>query len=347
MKTVAVIGYGGQGDWHCKQILESDVVRLVGVYDVKEERRLLAKDRGIFVYDSSEAVFTDKNVDIVVVATPNDSHEELVVKALESGHHVVCEKPVALSVAEFDRMVEAQQRSGKIFSVHQNRRWDSEFLAMKNVVDSKQLGDAFRIESRVHGSRGVPGDWRKEKKYGGGMILDWGVHLIDQIMNIFPQKIIEINCYNTHITNQEVDDGFRLEILFEDGVSAYVEVGTYNFINLPRFYLQCEQGTCCSADWGADFEVRKLVVWNEKEVVPVKTSSGISKTMAPRNNQSVEESVMKLPQTDVHNFYRNFCDAIDGKVEQAVKNFEVRRVLQVMEAAFKSDELHERMKVEI
>ncbi len=347
MKTVAIIGYGGQGEWHGKQIMNNEVAKLVGVYDIKEECRQLAKNSGIFVYDSNEAIFADKNVDIIVIATPNDNHEELVVKALESGHNVICEKPVALSVAEFDRMVEAEKRTGKRLSVHQNRRWDGEFVTIKSIVDSNELGDAIRIESRVHGSRGVPGDWRNEKKYGGGMILDWGVHLIDQIMNIFPQKIVEVNCYNTHITSKEVDDGFRLEILFEDGVSAYVEVGTYNFINLPRFYLQCEQGTCRSADWGADFELKKLVVWNEKNVVPVKTSSGISKTMAPRNNQSVTEAQVKLPHTDAHDFYRNFCAAIDGKAEQAIKNTEVRRVLQVMEAAFKSDEARERIKVEI
>ena len=95
-KRVAVIGYGGQGAWHCSKILSSDVVELAGTYDIKENRRQAAKDNGVFVYDSNEAIFADSSVDIVVVATPNDVHEDLVVNSLRSGHNVICEKPVAL-----------------------------------------------------------------------------------------------------------------------------------------------------------------------------------------------------------------------------------------------------------
>ena len=90
-KRVAVIGYGGQGAWHCGQVLKSDVVELAGTYDLKEARREAAKANGIFVYESNEAIFADKTVDIIVVATPNDVHEALVVNGLMSGHNVVCE----------------------------------------------------------------------------------------------------------------------------------------------------------------------------------------------------------------------------------------------------------------
>ncbi len=347
MKKIAVIGFGGQGHWHYWQSLKSDVISFVGAYDIDENKRKKAKEEGVFIYESNEAIFADKSIDIIVIATPNDVHEELSVRALETGHHVVCEKPVTLSVESFDRIVKAAEKNGKIFSVHQNRRLDKEFIAIKNIVDSKEYGEPIRIENRVHGSRGVPGDWRKEKKYGGGMIYDWGVHLIDQVLNIFPQKVTEINCVNTHITNAEVDDGFYLDMSFENGFKAHIEVSTYNFIPLPRFYLQLEQATCLIPDWNENVKVNKLTVWNEKEVVPVETSSGITKTMAPRDKQSCEYCEIELPNSDVHNFYRNLCDAIDGKTEQAVKNEEVRRVLRVIEAAFKSDEIAERIKTEI
>ena len=88
MKKVAVIGYGGQGAWHCAQIIKSDVVELAGVYDIKEERRQKAREDGIFVYESNESIFADKSVDIVVVATTNDAHEQLTVCALKNGKNV-------------------------------------------------------------------------------------------------------------------------------------------------------------------------------------------------------------------------------------------------------------------
>lgn len=347
MKKVAVIGYGGQGAWHCRQIEKSDVVCLKGTYDIKENRREAAVKDGVFVYDSNEAIFADKDVDIIVVATPNDVHEDLVVNGLLSGHNVICEKPVALSVEEFDRMVDAQNKSGKLLSVHQNRRWDVDFLGVKSVIDSGNIGDVIRIESRIHGSRGIPSDWRQEKAKGGGMILDWGVHLIDQMLQLIPDKITAVNCDCTYITNQEVDDGFRLEITFEGSKTAHVEVGTYNFIAMPRFYMQCEKGSLYLKDWQQKAEVKKLTRWIEKDVTPVQNAAGITKTMAPRDHLTLDSYEVEIPKSDVHNFYRNFCNACDGKEEQFIKNAQVRRVLGVMQAAFESDKQKQTLKVEI
>lgn len=347
MKKVAVIGYGGQGAWHCTQILKSDVVQLAGIYDIKENRREAAAAAGIKVYESNEAIFADDTLDIIVVATPNDVHEALVVNGLLSGKNVICEKPVALSVAEFDRMVAAAEKSGKRLSVHQNRRWDVDFLGVKSVIASQEIGEVIRIESRIHGSRGIPSDWRCEKAPGGGMILDWGVHLIDQMLQLIPEKITAINCVTTHITNKEVDDGFRLEIDFESGKTAHVEVGTYNFIAMPRFYMQCENGALYLTDWQQKAHIAKLTRWIEKDVTPVQNAAGITKTMAPRDSLTLDEYDIERPSSDVHNFYRNFCAAIDGKEEQLIKNCEVRRVLRVMETAFESSEKHQTVSVEI
>lgn len=347
MKKVAVIGYGGQGAWHCNQILKSDVTELAGTYDIKPERCKAAKDNGIFVYESNEAIFADESVDIIVVATPNDVHEDLVVNGLLAGHNVICEKPVALSVDSFDRMVEAQNKSGKLLTVHQNRRWDVDFLGVKSVIDSGEIGEVIRIESRIHGSRGIPSDWRCIKKYGGGMILDWGVHLIDQMMQLIPDKITTVNCVTTNITNEEVDDGFRLEIGFESGKTAHVEVGTYNFLAMPRFYMQCKDGSLYLTDWQKKAQIAKLTRWIEKDVTPVQNAAGITKTMAPRDHLTLDEYEIDRQTSDVHNFYRNFCAAIDGKEEQFIKNCEVRRVLLVMESCFKSDEAHQTLSVEI
>lgn len=344
---VAVIGYGGQGAWHCGQIAKSDVAVLAGTYDVKEKRCQAARDQGIRVYDSVEELYADRQVDVVVVATPNDVHEELVVNALKSGKHVVCEKPAALQVESFDRMVKAAEESGKILTVHQNRRWDVDFLAVKQVIASGEIGKTIRVESRIHGSRGIPSDWRCTKPAGGGMILDWGVHLIDQMLQLITDQIVSVNCVTTHITNQEVDDGFRLELGFADGKSAYVEVGTYNFLPLPRFYMQCSEGTLYLEDWKKKAHVAKLKAWIEKDVTPVQNAAGITKTMAPRDELTLDEYDVERPASDVHQFYRNLAAAIAGREDQLIKNAEVRRVLCVMEAAFKSAKLHQTLQTEI
>ena len=347
-KNLVVVGYGGQGGWHADHALKSDVVTLRGIYDIKQERIDLAKSKGINTYDSFEAVLADNEIDIVVCATPNDVHKDIVIRALESGKNVVCEKPVALSVEDFDDMCAAAKKAGKLFTVHQNRRWDVDFLAIKSIIASGEIGDTINIESRVHGSRGIPSDWRCHKPYGGGMILDWGVHLIDQMLQLIPnEKIVRIYNENTNITTDEVDDGFHLMMTFESGKRATVEVGTYNFIYMPRFYMQCKNGSAFIEDWQKNCKVAKLKAWNEKEVVPVQTAAGITKTMAPRDEITLDSYEIERPQSDVHNFYRNLVKAIDGVEPQLIKLEEVRRVLLVMEGCFKSAELHQALEVNI
>lgn len=344
---VAVIGYGGQGAWHCSQIMKSDTVELAGTYDIKESRRAAAEKNGIFVYESNEAIFADGAVDIVVVATPNDRHEELVKSALESGHNVICEKPVALSVESFDRMTAAAKKAGKLLTVHQNRRWDVDFLAVKQAIASGEIGETLRIESRICGSRGIPSDWRCEKAPGGGMILDWGVHLIDQMLQLIPEKITSVNCATTYYTGKEVDDGFRLELTFESGKTAHVEVGTYNFLPLPRFYMQSKSGTLYLEDWQKKAKIAKLTAWVEKDITPVQNAAGITKTMAPRDEHTLDIYELDRPHSDVHDFYRNFAAAVRGESEQLIKNCEVRRVLQVMECCFRSAESHRILETDI
>jgi predicted dehydrogenase len=179
------------------------------------------------------------------------------------------------------------------------------------------------------------------------MILDWGVHLIDQMLKLIPEKIVKVYCELTNITTDEVDDGFNLHLTFESGKRATVEVGTYNFIAMPRFYMQAKDGSALIEDWQKKCRVNKLLAWCEKDVLPVQTAAGITKTMAPRDELTIKTYEIERPVSDVHDFYRNYVSAIDGTEEQFIKNSEVRRVLLVMEAAFKSGESGEAIKVNI
>ena len=346
-KKLAIVGYGGQGAWHATWAQKSDCVELAGIYDIAEKRVAAAKENGIRTYSSFEELISDEQVDIVLCATPNDSHKQIVVDALHAGKHVVCEKPVALSVADFDEMCLAAEKSGKLFTVHQNRRWDVDFLAIKSLIDSGEIGETINIESRIHGSRGIPSDWRCHKPQGGGMILDWGVHLIDQMLQLIPEVVTRVYCEINNITTDEVDDGFNLHLTFASGKRATVEVGTYNFLPLPRFYMQAKSGSALIEDWQKKCRVSKLKAWCEKEVVPVQTAAGITKTMAPRDEITLDMYEIDRPTSDVHDFYRNFTAAIDGKCLQKIKLPEVRRVLKVMEYAFKSWDEKNAISVEI
>ena len=88
-------------------------------------------------------------------------------------------------------------------TVHQNRRWDEDYLTIKRIYDEGRLGRVFKIESRVHGSRGIPSDWRNQKAYGGGMVLDWGIHLLDQLLMMVKEPVVSVYADLDNVTNQE------------------------------------------------------------------------------------------------------------------------------------------------
>ena len=337
-KNVVVIGYGGMGGWHTRRMVDSDAVSLLGIYDINPARGALAESRGIHAYASLEEVLADDKVDLVVLAVPNELHKPLAIRAMEAGKHVISEKPVCLSSEELAEMIAASEKYGRLFTVHQNRRWDEDYLMMERLYRSGELGDVFEVESRVQGSRGIPGDWRGKKEHGGGMILDWGVHLIDQMVRIVGDKRIErVYCRCEHITNAEVDDGFHLDLYFEDDVTARIEVGTSNFISLPRFYMRGTNGSATIATHASDAHVVCCTGAEEGEVTPVVTAAGLTKTMAPRTKESIREYDIPKPESDVHDFYRNVAKAIDGEEPQLITHRQLMRVMKIMEAAFASD----------
>lgn len=333
---VAIVGMGGMGNWHRELIADVENMEICGSFDIREERQEFAREHQITPYDTFQDLLADKNVDIVLCATPNDVHKEIVIQALRAGKNVICEKPAAVHSADFQEMMDVSAETGKLLVVHQNRRWDEDYLTAKKIYDDNLLGNIFRIESRVHGSRGIPGDWRQEPEHGGGMLLDWGVHILDQALQIIPGKIKKIYADFTHVTNELVDDGFSCSLTFENGLIYLLEVGTSNFINLPRWYIQGINGSAVIKDWDLSGELVKITDWSKNDAVPIKTAAGLTKTMAPRTEETIKSEALPIVHADVHDYYRNVMNAISGKEDILVKNEEVLRVLRLMEAIRKS-----------
>jgi predicted dehydrogenase len=337
------------GNWHREIINEGswfggkinngksfENLSVCGSYDIAGARQQFAKEHGLKAYGSLEELLGDPGIDIVLVTVPNDLHKPMVLKALEAGKHVVCEKPVALGSEELRAMIDASRKAGKVFAVHQNRRWDEDYLTAKKIYQEKILGEVFRIESRVHGSRGIPGDWRGLPEHGGGMVLDWGVHILDQALQMIPGKVKKVYATFTHVTNELVDDGFYAELTFENGLVYLAEVGTSNFINLPRWYILGRDGTALMEDFSPKGKIVRVTDWSKNDAVPIKTAAGLTKTMAPRTNETIKEEALPVVKSDIRDFYRNFLNTVEGKETLVVSLDSVMRNMLLMEAIFKS-----------
>ncbi|MBE7066213.1 MAG: Gfo/Idh/MocA family oxidoreductase [Ruminococcaceae bacterium] len=341
---IAIIGYGGMGSYHVRRIMdEIDSLTVVGVFDLQEERMALARANGLIAYESLDALLADPQTDLVLVATPNDYHKDLSIRALRSGKNVVCEKPVTLNAKELEEILAVARETGKVFTVHQNRRWDKDFVIVKNVVDNKLIGTPYVIESRVQGSKRVLSGWRGVKRNGGGMLLDWGVHMLDQIMWMIKSPVVSVYAELFEVYSNEVDDNCRLHIHFENGIAAMIQVDTNCFINQARWHVMCTDGTLIINDWSCNGKMVRLLDNKELEWTNeiVYTEAGPTRTMAPRPRETTEE--IPIPQVNPQwsDFYNNVCSVIeDNNNELIVKPEEALRVMKVIDALFESAKTH-------
>ena len=341
----AVIGHGGMGHFHSHRMVESPELDFIGAFDVIPSRTSDLHEGGK-AFESMDELLADDRISLVTVATPNDVHKEIVIRALEAGKNVVCEKPVTMTLADLDDMIAAARKAKRLFTVHQNRRWDPDFLAMKNIFDKGTLGRVFCVESRVHGSRGIPGDWRNQKEHGGGMVLDWGVHIIDQmLMMTLPRKLVSIYAHLDNVTNENCDDGFHVEAIFDDGLVFRTEVGTSNFIALPRWYMLGENGSAKIDGWDVSKgEIVMVSDWENRDAVPIIAGVGLTKTMAPRTDDTIKRYPIEQVPGDWRDFYRNVCACIRGAAEPIVTHDQQRRLVRLLELVFESAEKNETLK---
>lgn len=341
----AIIGYGGMGSFHAHQIKQITSIEVASVYDINPERLTTAKNDGYKTYETLIDCLSDTKIELVIIAAPNNAHHPISLAALNAGKNVICEKPAMMNANELQEVLETAKKQQKIFTVHQNRRWDKDFNIVKQALSQKIIGDPFYIESRVQGSKGVPGDWRCVKEAGGGMLLDWGVHLLDQILCLTDSRITEIYAHLLHVKFKEVDDNFKVLLKFENNLSVLIEVDTYTFIPLPRWHISTDSGTLVINGWDCNGKIVKanLVEFKWEEGI-VFTSAGPTKTMAPRPVETVEELPLPECNPDCKDYYNNVAAAIKGEAPLIVTPAQAMRVMKIIDAIVKSAETGECIK---
>lgn len=336
---LAIIGYGGMGSWHHKNI-QSHIkeIEVTCAYDIRPEVEAAVTAAGIRFCRTLDEVLTDPSVDIVTIAVPNNFHKELSIAALRAGKHVICEKPVAMNAQELEDIMAVSKETGKLFSIHQNRRWDKDYKIIQKLLADGTVGTPYYIESRVLGSRRSLHGWRGYKVNGGGMVYDWGIHLIDQLLDLIDSPVVSVDAHLFSIFSEEVDDNFKTFLRFENGISATVEIATNCFITQPRWHVSCTDGTIEIEDWDCNGKAVKLssdeqMTWDNDIVY---TSAGPTRTMAPRPKHTTEELPLPEVTADWSNYYENIAAVLDGRAELIVRPEQALRVMKVIDTIFES-----------
>ena len=183
---VALIGYGGAGRiFHAPLMAGVPGLHLACI--VTRQREAVQRDwPAVRCVASASAALADPAIDLVVIATPNDSHFELAQAALLAGKHVVVDKPCTVTLTETETLLALARQQGRVLTVFQNRRFDSDFLALQQVIESGQLGRVVQVASHFDRYRPtVPERWREQNLPGSGLWFDLGPHLVDQALVLF------------------------------------------------------------------------------------------------------------------------------------------------------------------
>lgn len=196
--TVGVVGYGGafnMGRQHLQQMKAAGMTP-VAVTELDPARLAVATQDfpGIETYSTVEEMLANSAVDLVVLITPHNTHAPLALKCLQAGRHVVSEKPLAITTDEVDAMMAAAEASDVMLSAYHNRHWDGRILqAVDLIKNQKLIGDVVRIECHM-GSYGKPGDWwRTSRSISGGILYDWGVHLLEYSLQLIDSSLTEVS----------------------------------------------------------------------------------------------------------------------------------------------------------
>ncbi|MBN1437387.1 MAG: Gfo/Idh/MocA family oxidoreductase [Sedimentisphaerales bacterium] len=194
---VGVVGYGGafnMGKAHLDQMKMAGMTPMA-VMDLDAGRLKEAEKDfpGIETY-TSLAKMLKSDVNLIVLITPHNTHAKLALQCLKAGKHVVCEKPFAITTAECDAMIAAAKKGKLVLSTYHNRHWDGCILeAVDQVKKKKVIGDVVRVEAHM-AQFAKPGDWwRSSKSISGGILYDWGVHLLEYTLQLMDADIVEVS----------------------------------------------------------------------------------------------------------------------------------------------------------
>ncbi len=320
---VGLTGYGAIARAHAASIAATPGLSLAGVCDISDERRKLAgSEWSVRTHARAEEMLEDPDVGLVVVGTPPSVHFDSVMAALRAGKHVVCEKPFAIRVEEVDRMIDAASAGNRVLTVYQSRRWDPDYLALRDVVRSGQIGDAFYMESFIGGYDHPCDFWHSDEAISGGMIYDWGSHYFDWILQLMPDTVRSISAHAHKLVWHDVtnSDQVRVDLTFAGGAQATFLQSDIASVRKPKWYVLGTRGAVVG-DWQA-------------EAVPADFPARV-KVFRPGDGGSHEELLQLSPRDD-NGFYSNLADHLGWDEPLAVTPHEARRTVAVMETATQS-----------
>jgi len=310
----ALIGTGGIAQTYAQAFQTSQCCKLVAVADVRRESAdAFAEPFGAKSFGDYKKLAENSEIDAVIISTPPNSHPEIAAYFMERGVHVLCEKPLCLSVAEARAMIECADKTGVTFTMASKFRYVEDVIKAKSMVASGFLGEVVQFENAFTAKVDMSKRWNSDKNIaGGGVLIDNGTHSVD-IIRYFLGAISDILALETSGTqNLSVDENVKLLAKTANGVAASVDLTWGINKELPNFI----------SIYGTNGTLH--IGWRESKY---KLNSNPDWTIFGNGYDKVQAFRSKI---------ENFAGAIRGKEDLLIKPEDALASVEVIEAAYKS-----------
>lgn len=323
---VGVVGYGGaynMGLKHLTQMREAGMTP-VAVAEIDPERLKAASDDfpGIGLYPTPEEMLKASEVDLVAIITPHNTHAAIALQALRQGRHVVCEKPMAITTDECDAMIATARENGVLVTAYHNRHWDGiPRTALKLIHEANTIGDVYKIDCR-RGWYGKPGDtWRSSRSISGGILYDWGVHLLEYAFQIVDSPMLEVSGFaksgfwgtDSQWGDDHIEDEASAVVRFANGVCLNLTISQVDSDLRPGMITFT--GTEGSLTFMDPHTRYVMVQW--------------------RDGQRITTEGRQLESQHGH-FYQNIADTLTNQAELVITPEWARRPIHVLDLAGQS-----------
>ncbi len=337
MINVAVVGYGYAGKhFHAYLVGLAEGLNLYAISTRDPERQTMAAADypQAKIYPTLDDVLADPAVDLVVLATPHHTHHDMAVRAMDAGKHVVVDKIMALNAAEAQAMIAARDRNGVLLSVFHNRRWDWDYLTVRQVIEEGLLGEPYYFEVGILSYR-PPHGWRGVKAQSGGILFDWPAHFVDQALCLVPSAVQSVFCEIKYrpVWDTDIGNYAKLLLRFANDVLYQIEVGNLAAVNKPRWLVLGTLGGLVK--YGLDPQEGALRLGRIDEAEEEPANYAQVRTMV---NGQMEERVIPSVRGSWKAYYQNIADVLNKGAELIVKPEQILKLMRVYDAAMRSAE---------
>lgn len=340
MIKFGIIGFGFMGQTHARTI-DGKYGEVVAVADTNPEQ-LKEAFGDMICFDTADELLAMPEIETVVISVPNDIHYDIVLKSAKAKKNIILEKPAAMNSKQFEEMIAVCDEEGVKLTIHHQRRFDKDYRITKEVFESKTLGEVYTIKNQLYGFNGNMHDWHIYPELGGGMLYDWGVHLLDQMLWMIPGKLTSVYADVRNVINNDVDDYFNIQLHFENGIRGQVELGTYMLSDKDgwferHWYIAGNEGTAYIDGFHPEGKIVRTSQLLENVAGKITmTAAGPTRSFGPAPEGRIVTEA--LPEVDVYHemFFENYLREAQGQDEYIIKPSEILRLMRLLEAIWES-----------